>query len=65
MCTRGIVSLLMLKLTYIHAMALHVHTQGRFNNIYTILVMVTSVKGVMKMGNIGPRAGIQPTYLAF
>ena len=48
----GIVSLFMLIITYIQAMALHIHTQGRFNNhtvysFYRIMVMSTSVVGVM------------------
>ena len=55
---------------------LQLHTgrdQGRFNNhtvisLYWIMVMTTSVMGVMgvmKMGNIVPTAGIEPTSLAF
>ena len=55
-----IVSLLMLAITYIQAMALHVHTQGRFNN-HTVVQDPghgTSVMGVMKMGNIVPRVEI-------
>ena len=41
---------------YIH---IHIHTQGRLNNLivhslYSIMVMATSVAGVMKMGNIVP-----------
>ena len=67
-CPSGIVSLLMLTITYIQA--LHVHTQGRFNNhtahcLYRIMVTVTSVMGVMKIRNTVPRAGLEPTYLAF
>ena len=31
---------------------------------YRILVMVISVMGVMKMGNVVPRAGIEPTSIA-
>ena len=51
-------------------MALHIHTQGRFNNhtgysLYKIMLMATSVMGVIKMVNIVPRAGIKPTSLAF
>ena len=51
-------------------MALHIYTQGRFNNytacsLYRIMVMATSVMSVMKMGNIVPRVGLKPTYLAF
>ena len=51
-------------------MALHIHTQDRFNNItahslYRILVMATSLVGVMKMGNIVPKTGIDATPLAF
>ena len=29
------------------------------------MVMATSVMGVMKMGNIAPRTGIEPTPFAF
>ena len=66
----GIVSLVMLTITYIQAMALHIHTQGRFNNhtvhsLYRIMVMTTSVIGVMKMENTVPRAGIKTTSMAF
>ena len=51
-------------------MALHIHSQGRFNNhtvcsLYRILVMETDVMGVMKMWNIVPRAGIEYTSLTF
>ena len=58
----------MLTITYIQAVTSH--TQGTFNNhatprSYRILVMATSVMGVMKMGNIVPTAGIEPTSLAF
>ena len=54
----------------IQAMTLHIHTHGRFNNhttpsLYRISVMATSVVGVMKMRNIEPRVGIEPTYLTF
>ena len=49
-------------------MALHIHTQSRFNNytahrLYRILIIATSVMGVMKIGNVITRAGI--TSLAF
>ena len=55
---------------YIQAIVLHTHTQGRFKNhtacsLYRILVIATSVVGVMKMGNIVPRMGREPTSLAF
>ena len=48
--------------TYIQTMALHIHTQGRFNNhkahtLHRIMVTATSVVGVMEMGNIVPRVG--------
>ena len=43
-------------------MAIHIHTQGKFNRI---LVMATSVVCVMKMGNIVPRVELEPTPLAF
>ena len=51
-------------------MALHIDTQGRFNNhavrsLYRILVIVSSVMGMMKMENIVPRVRIAPTSLAF
>ena len=60
----------MLTITYIRAMALDIHIQSRFNNhtacrLYRILVMATSVVGVMKIRNIVPRAGNKPTSLAF
>ena len=67
----GIISLLMLTITYIQATPLHVHhTQGRFNNhsahsLYRIMVMATSVMDVMKMENIVPRVGLEPTSLVF
>ena len=47
------------------------HTQARFNSytahnfILIVIVMATSVVGEMKMGNISPRVGIEPTSLAF
>ena len=42
-------------------MALHIYTQGMFNNrtshsLYRIMVTATSVMGEMKMGKIVPRA---------
>ena len=57
-------------LTSTQAMTLHMDTQGRFNNqttcsLHSIMVMATSVMRMMKMGNIVPRAGIEPTSLAF
>ena len=63
-----IASLLMLTTTYTQAMALHIHTQGKFLNhtacsLYRIMVMAISVVGVMKIGNIMPRAGLKPTSL--
>ena len=66
----GIVSLLVLTIIYIKAISLHVDTQHRFNNyavhsLYRILVTATGVMRVMKMGNIVPRAGLEPTSLAF
>ena len=59
----GIISLFMFTNKYIQAMALHIHTQRRFNNqrahsLYRITVTPSSVMGVMKMGNTVPRAGI-------
>ena len=63
----GIVRLLPFTIAYIQAMALHIHTQGRFNNhsLYRIMVMVTNVMGVMKMGNTVPRVRFKSTSLAF
>ena len=65
----GIVSLLRLTITCIQAVTSHTYRQGRFDkhtmdNLYRIMVMETSVVGMMKMGNIVHRAGIKPTYLA-
>ena len=62
----GIVSLLMVTIPYIH----YIHMQGRFNNhtvvsFYRIMVTATNVVVVMKMGNTTPRAGLEPTPLAF
>ena len=70
MCHPGIVSILMLALTYIQAMTLHKHTYSRFNDdsghiLYRIMVTTTSVMGVMKIGNTVPRVGLKPTSLAF
>ena len=60
----------LLTITYIQVMALHIQTQGRFNNytahsVYRIMVKTTGVMGAMQMGNIVPRVGIEPTPLAF
>ena len=46
------------------------HTQGMFNNhtvcsLSRIIDTTTSIVGVMKMGNIVPRYGIEPTSLSF
>ena len=65
----GIVSLLMLTIVYIQAVILQIQTQGRFNDhtahsLYRIMVTATSVMGMMKLGNIVPRGGIEPTYLS-
>ena len=74
-CLRGQYRLLnsspwnhLLMLTYIHTG--NGDTQGRFNNhtacsLSSILVMATSVVGVMKMGNIVPIAGLEPTSPGF
>ena len=56
----GIVSLLMLTITYIPPMTLHFHIQGKFNDhtecsLYRIHGHSTSVMAVMKMGNIVPK----------
>ena len=71
-CPPGIVSRLMLTITYKQAMALHIYidTEGRFNNhtahcLYRIMVTTASAVGVMKMGKIVARVGIEPTSLAF
>ena len=66
----GIVSLLMFTIGNIQTMVLHIHTQGRCNNHTEqcsdrIMVTETSIMGEMKMGNSVPRAGIEPTSLAF
>ena len=66
----GIVHILMLTITYIQVIALHIHTQDRFNNhtlhsLYRIMVMATNDVGVMKMGNSVSRAGIKPISLVF
>ena len=63
----GIVSLSILT-NYIQAVSSH--TQGMFNNhtthsLYGIMITVTSVMGVLKMGNIVPRVGMEPISLAF
>ena len=47
----------------------YTHTQDRFNNhtacsLYRIMVTATSVMCVIKMGNIVPRARLEPTSLA-
>ena len=60
----GIVSLLMLIITYIQAMALYIHIHTA-HSLYKIMDMATSVVGVMKVGHILPRAGLEPTSLAF
>ena len=66
----GNVSLLMLTISYIQAISSHMHTQGRFNshtphNLYRVMVMATSIMGVMKRRNIVPRERIEMTSLAF
>ena len=60
----------MVIITYIEAVTLHIHTQGRFDNhtahdLYSIKNTAASVMGVRKMGNIVHRAGIECTYLTF
>ena len=60
----------MLIITYTQTMTLDTHTQSTFNkdavhNLYNIMVTATRVVGLMKMGNIVPRVGIELTYLAF
>ena len=64
----GILNLLMLTITYIQAMILHIHTQGRFTNhtvrsLDRIVVMATSVEGVMAMGNIVLQSGKSNPHL--
>ena len=67
----GIVSLLLLTFAYTRAMDLtYIHRQCMFENhttcsLYRIMVMVTRVMDVIKMGNIAHRAGIEPISLAF
>ena len=70
----GIISLLMLTITYRQSLYIYIYiyinTQVRFNNhatrsLYRIMVMATSVMGVIKMGNTVPRGGLGPTSLAF
>ena len=66
----GIVSLVLLTITHIQAMALHIHRQGRFNNyavhsLYRIIVTAISIMGLMKMGNIVPKRVLNTTSLAF
>ena len=66
----GIISLLMLTISYIQVMALHIHTQGKFSNhtahsLFRIMVSATSGMDVMKMGKIVPKAGLEPTSRAF
>ena len=64
----GIVSFVMLTITYIQAVDLHIHTQVQ-QPCSTYLVQDpghgTSVMGEMKMRNSVPRTGIKPTSLAF
>ena len=64
------IGIFMLTITYMQAMTVHIHTQGRFNNhivyiLYKMPVLANSVMGVMKMGNIAPRMEIEPISLAF
>ena len=54
----------------LQAMAIHIHRQGRFNNhtvhsLYRIMVTISSVVGVMIMGNILLGVGIRPISLVF
>ena len=61
----AIVSIKILTIRLTQAVTVHIHTQGRFNNdtahsVYRIMVTATSVMGMMKMGNIVPRARIEP-----
>ena len=61
----GILNLVMLRITHIQAVTIHMHTQGRFNNhtarsLHSIMITAASVVGVMNMGNIAPRAGLEP-----
>ena len=63
----GVVSLLMLTVTYIQAMNYLTFTYtGYVQQPYSVYLIQnpshdTSVVGVMKIGNIVPRAGIKPT----
>ena len=57
-----LVCLLMLTITYILTYWFNNHI---VYSLYWIVLMETSVVGTMKMGNIVPKAGIEPTYLTF
>ena len=64
----GIVCLLTLIIIYIQAVTSH--TQGRFNDhtehrLYRLVVTLIRVVGEMIVGNIAPRAGIEPISLTF
>ena len=67
----GIVSLLMLTMYYVQPSDISdMHIKDRFrshtvHSLYRTMAMATSVLGVMKIGNILHRAGIEPTSLAF
>ena len=73
--TSGIVRLLMLTMTYrqwpyIYRVYGNMYRVGWTTiqcarSLYRILVTATSLMDVTKMGNIVPRAGIEPTSLAF
>ena len=58
-CPPGIISLVMLTIAYIQAMALHRFNDHSVISLYRIMVMATSVVSEMKMGNIVPRAGLK------
>ena len=62
----GIVSFLMLTITYMQPMAIHMQVQQPYS-MWPVQYPGhdTSVMGEIKMGNIVPRVGIEPTSLAF
>ena len=61
----GIVSLLMLTITYRQWPYIYIHRVGSTPSLYRIMVTAISAVGVMKMGNIVLRVGVEPTSLAF
>ena len=69
-CTPGIVSLIMLTITYRQWPYIYIERQVGSTTIQCVactgsMAMATNIIGEMKMGNIVARVGIEPTYLAF